>query len=232
MSLEFVCPTGGLTFAVRPQASGPALMCVSGEYGDKDGDKVRVLILPAPASGVPSPDPSDSNCRDGEVVGQVWCVPNVPVPTCTPAGTALVVYGWVFDTAPVNPYDQSAEFTGQLRATGGNDCCAGCGSGSGAMMAPQFAQAAATLSAGKGVRVTVPDGPDAGHHSAAPTAQLTWQARVGTAVCEVKLCPTDGLLVRVDGKPVEATDVQYEPVSALLPGTVFGATGPVLVSQA
>ncbi|MFO0799302.1 MAG: hypothetical protein U0804_17685 [Gemmataceae bacterium] len=230
MPARISCPAGGSQVAVIGQTTGtPGKICVHGTYIDeKDSEQVRVRVQPRGQAA----DPSTGT--DTDVIGQRWCARNVPVPTCAAGGTELTVFVWTIQIASGGTtyrLDDQQNFIGVPGpASGLDDCCAGCGSGS--MMAPQFAQAAATLSAGKGVRVTVPDGPDAGHHSAGPTAQLTWQARVGKAVCEVKLCPTDGLLVRVDGKPVEATDVQYEPVSALLPGAAFGSRGPVLVSQA
>lgn len=229
MPARISCPAANTQVAVIGQTSTtPGVICVHGTYiDDKGSERVRVRVQ------LRGEAPNSSSGVDTDVIGQRWCTRSVPVPTCAAGGTDLTVHVWTILLASggtTYQLDESVEFVGVPGpASGLDDCCAGCGSGT---MMLQFAQAAASLSSGAVVRVTVPDGPDAGHHTAGPTAQLTWQARVGKAVCEVKLCPTDGLLVKVDGLRVTTTDVRYEPVSAVVPGEAFGAAGPVLVTQA
>jgi hypothetical protein len=232
MAARISCPVGGSQVAVMGSGSA-GVICVHGTYvEDKFGGSVRVRVQP---QGTPA-DPT-SDYVDTVVSGQAWCARSVPVPSGSSGSSgasALTVFVWTLLPASggtTTRLDDQQNFGGVPGpASGLDDCCAGCGSGT--PEAGPYAQAAANLAADAAVRVTVPDGPGAGHHTAGPVARLTWQAVVGKAVWEVKLCPADGLLVRVDGRPVEAAAVRFDPLSAVLPGAAFGAAGPVLVTQA
>jgi hypothetical protein len=246
MPAQISCPSGGIRVAVTGQSpGGQGTICVQGSTVETQPHpqgraaaangpilRIRVVDLVTSASPLPSPvyQPGDV---DIPVTGQRWCATAVPVPTCTSIGTPLTAVVWTLagSSLPTQPDDMQSFLGVSGGMSGMTDCCFGCGSG-GHESVRGYAAAADRLPADAAVRLTVPDGPAAGHHAAGPVARLLWRGRVGAAVCEVQVCPARGLLVRVDGRPVEAAGVAFEPLSALLPGGPFGAAGDVVVSQA
>lgn len=224
-----------------PDPSIQGAVCAQGTFVDTapqgrsaGGLVLRIRVVNQLPSGSPPPSPMyQPGDVDIPVTGQKWCAPYVPVPACSSGGTGLTAVVWTLggSSLPTQP-DDMQDFVGMPGgASGSTDCCAGCGSG-GHESVRAYAETTDRLPADAAVRLTVPDGPAAGHHAAGPVARLLWRGRVGAAVCEVQVCPARGLLVRVDGRPVEAAGVAFEPLSALLPGAPFGAAGDVVVSQA
>jgi hypothetical protein len=226
--------------AVTGQGIGPTQLgtiCVAGNYvvndvaGPRDeGTMVRVRVVLQGSGAFPDPIYPPTGYVDTPVVGMAWCATKVPVPACTDTGTNLTVYAWSFPTGqtPANPPDDTQDFVGLTSAPSGTlTCCDGCGSG-----ATVHGAELGRMADGVALRITVPDGPAAGHHAAGPVAQLAWRATVGGVVCDISACPTSGLAVQADGRPVAVAGVEFEPLSALLPGAAFGAAGDVVVTQA
>jgi hypothetical protein len=170
------------------------------------------------------------------VSGTSWCAPAVPIPDVgsggtTPQGVRLTVITWhvARATGSVESVSVHHFYGAAVGSTGAADCCAGCGSGSGSGDRPITEE----LADGVPLRVTVPDGPNAGHYVAKPVGRLRWEVAIGPKKYEVGFADDgSGLFLRDPAASAAATWMDANPFAATLPGAVVGAKRDVVVTKA
>jgi hypothetical protein len=203
---------------LRPFRGGPARLATT------TAQTIRVRVLAGNiATASSSPQPGDCNISPPT---SPWCCRSMQLPSGSGTGANYTAFAWL-----LNSGGSIADGPHRVPFTAGGsgssiDCCASCGSG---WASPLLAH---ELAAHPRLEVAVPDGPDAGLHTARAVSPLAWELTVGGATYRLSCDTPAGLLIRGPSSSAPATSVEGNPFSAAFPGAVFRAAGAVVVTKA
>jgi hypothetical protein len=170
--------------------------------------------------GVSPPTDPPVDAITASVSGQNWSATNVPVPSAGTSlpGDAQTMVVWQVGSGGVEDRPVTEFYTVDAAVSGGTDCC---DTGGGAP--------AALLEAGE-LDVVIPDGPNAGAHTAKATGPGAWRLSVGKE--HYTLASSRRLVIRGPSGTAVRKAVEASPFSATFPGAIFGAKGDVVVTVA
>jgi hypothetical protein len=237
------CPSFGANINVTN-----GTICVFGSTSDDDALSeehpdlallsVLVVVLSCPGGVCPSP-PANPLTAGGTFasinVDGSWCAQNVNVPSSSATGVLSIVFGWMVNNTgsgmSVVSVASAQEFNACNGMAGAIDCCSSAPCTGNSDLASQVL-AAVELKTGVALQITIPDGAQAGLHTARTVSQLTWSTSVAGNEFLLTYCCTNGLVIRARSKSTPVESIEFEPFTAIFPGTIFGAEGKVVVTVA
>jgi hypothetical protein len=189
---------------------------------------IRVRVLAGSFTTAPSPTPSQPGDYDISPPTSPWCCNPIQLPSPSGSSTQYTAFAWLLastdGTVSILDGPHIVPFT-----AGGSgpttDCCVSSGSGSAAPLLARELASQARL------EVAVPDGPNAGLHTATTVSSLAWELTLRGVTYRVCCDPGPALVIRGPSSSAPAHSVEGGPFSATFPGAVLGAVGEVVVTK-
>ncbi|HEV3437820.1 MAG TPA: hypothetical protein VG122_10700 [Gemmata sp.] len=242
------CPSFGADINVTPGMGQGGTICVFGSSSESDAAheehpdlgilSVLVVVLSCPGGVCPSApaNPLTAGGTFASINGDgTWCAQNVNVPNCSAAGSLSIVFGWMVNNTgsgmSVVSVASAQEFNACQGKAGAIDCCSSGPCTGNSDLASQVLSAV-ELKTGLALQIAVPNGAHAGLHTARMVSQLTWSIPVARDEFLLTYCCMSGLVIRAKSKSTPVESIEFEPFTAIFPGTIFGAEGKVVVTVA
>jgi hypothetical protein len=152
------------------------------------------------------------------IAGGSWTCSGLVVPAPGSGSMTLCVWETI-----VSSTNRTSQLFNATTGTSGHDCCKD--------LLQMHLQGAAELAGTTQLEVTIPDGPQAGHHSAKAVGEAKWELTLAGGTYTFSLCSQRYLALKGAEETVGPLSVDTEPFSALFAGAVFGAAGEVVVTK-
>jgi hypothetical protein len=228
------CPSSTESVAAHPDTDpNPKWICSYGTLtvsrgmspGQRQQPSARgtttVSVKVYAGHGVSPPATPPADATAATISGTDWSATLVPVPSAGSSlpGDAQTVVAWQVGSGGVEDRWVTEFYTVDDTVTGATDCCASSGGGA----------RAAVLTADE-LDVAIPDGANAGAHTAKASGPGAWKMSVGKQ--QYTLHGGRRLVIRGPSSTAVSKAVEGSPFSATFPGAIFGAKGDVVVTVA